>query len=111
MPIAIDTEARHVGSHRRVGVGGIQDVQQAIVKGQADGTSTTGPEDAYQLQLAVVDVDNRDLVATGVDCEQPLPVSRADKGALCAVREGCRGRRLASSQPDSARRHAGGRIR
>src|SRR5713101_53583 len=88
MALSIDTEARHVGCRCGVGVGRVQHVQQAIVKGQADGTRTSGREDAYQVQLTIVHVDDRDLVAAGVDREQPLPVRGADQGSLCAIREG-----------------------
>ncbi len=84
----IDMEACHV-SCTGSAVGGVQDVEQAIVIAQADGTGAMGGKDAGQGEMPVMDVDDGNLVASGVHGEQPCSfVVRDDERTLRAIGKG-----------------------
>src|SRR5688572_28979777 len=60
----------------------VQDIDHPSMDGDADRHLTPRRDDVPQMQATRRHPEDRDVVAAGIDREQPAPVQRLDKGTL-----------------------------
>src|SRR5207244_1154125 len=88
LPLVVNMEASHVGCLCSP-VGGIQDIEQVILIGQTDRTSPSGGKDACQREMPLMDVDDGNLITSGIYSEQPRPLARENQRSLRTISKGC----------------------